>query len=368
MIDNLRISIGMCAWNEEQRIGPTLRSLCKQDVIREQCDGINAVEIVILVNASTDRTAAVARDTLQEELGALGDPEHVQVKVVETPEGGLARSINKITHELSDPDADYLIKMDCDIEIVEPDVIRKLVARLVDDPKAAIASPSCVKHTAYKSRKTVVNRLSLLATHLQKDAMWYVPVVGAMYCGRASVLRSIWEPIGARGTDGYVRDMVVTENWRYPRERRDFRIVLADNATVVFDAYEGIGRIVYHRTRAVIGEVSRMILHEFFHEQVGDEDAGQLVLRLNQEDPDWYQELIQSRLGHGRWWVLPCPMFRWNRLRALKRCWTVRKIPMVPVAVLLELVDAIAVWRANHAFKTRAERTIWRPKCTVESE
>jgi len=354
------VSLGICAWNEENWIGDTIRSLFRQDIFHERISDFDRLEVIILANACTDGTARVARQTLEEQEATLGTSDPVRTKVVETKKGGLAWSINTITHELSDPDADYLIKMDSDIEIVERDVIHKLIRALEHDPKAEISRPRCLKHVTAKKHPTLVDRLSLLATRNKGTPLNYVPLSGALYCGRATTLRTIWEPIGARGTDVHVRDMVVTGNWRYPNDRRDERIVLVEDATALFRAYTSVADILYHRTRATIANVSRSIFHNFLREHDGPEDAGELVRRLNKEDPDWYPRLIQSRLRTDRWWVLPPGTIRWQHVRSALASPSVKRLLLLPLLIALDLIEIYAAWQANRAFKKQRELDIWR--------
>lgn len=355
-----RISIGLCAWNESRRMPAAVESLFRQDIFSSHLAQFEAIEVVLLANACSDDTAAVARRSFDHALAALPDASRVRCKVVETEQGGLAWAINQITHELSDPHADYLLKMDCDVELVEPHVLRSLVDALEANPAAEVACPRCLKHIEVKPRKSLVDRVSIFATGLSKAGAWWVSVAGALYCGRASTLRTIWEPIGMKGTDVYVRDMVVTGNWRYPKARRDERIIRVEHATVLFDAYTALLDMLYHQRRRVIGNVHRDLLHRYFDVHVGVQNASELVRSLNEQDPGWYPKMIQAGLRQGRWWVLPRPWLQWRRLGQLKLSTGVLRWWKLPLVLALEAVDAIAALQANGDFKRQTEQQVWR--------
>ena len=210
-----------------------------------------------------------------------------------------------------------------------------------------------------KDRKSIVDRFSLKATKFSEPKD-YVPLAGALYCGRASTLRKIWEPNELRGTDVFVRDMVVTDNWRTPKNRQDERIILVPNATALFETYTSIGDMLYHQKRRVIALVTRRILHDFLTREVGEEYAGDLIRRLNEQNPGWYVKLIRANLRTDQWWVLPLPIFQFNRFKKLKGLSKSKWLLAFSVAVPAEIIDIYAALSANRTFKKQLEVEIWR--------
>lgn len=120
----MRIAVGIFAHQEERRIDACLASL-----------PLDRADIVyhVLVNGSTDATAARARAT------AAG---RTNVIVHELATGGKARTWNRFVHDLLDGDEDAVLCMDGDARIAKGSV-DALLSALTANPKsnAAAAMP-----------------------------------------------------------------------------------------------------------------------------------------------------------------------------------------------------------------------------------
>lgn len=357
--EGLRISVGLCAWNEEHWITETLESLLKQDIFSSRDTAFQRVEVIVLANACTDHTADKARLVFQNAIGLATD-NRIDLKVIESAEGGLAWAINKITHELSDPTADYLVKLDCDVTFDAPNVLSALVHALEQDAQAQASRPILKKHIAKKGRRSLVDRFSMFASGYKSENRWWVDLSGPCYCGRAKILREIWEPIGLRGTDVFVRDMIVTSNWRHPKDRQDERIILVPDVSAHFVTYSTIRSMLYHQTRHQMALVMRDVLHGFLDEAVGPAGAGELISQLNENNSNWFHELLHSRLRHNHWWVIPRQAFPWNRVRSLFRNNRGRVVTRLFPVFLMDLVESYCRIRANILFKKRREGHVWR--------
>jgi glycosyltransferase involved in cell wall biosynthesis len=355
----IRISIGLCAWNEADRLPKTIRSLSRQDCFRDSASSIAAIQLIVVANACTDATVTVAQECLYD-LKANSLPNRVTVHVEVTDIKGKANAWNIFVHQLSDPTANYLISMDCDIELLQPNVISRLVEALTQNTIASIARPICRKNTELKASQSLADKLALLATRQQQSSQWYVSLPGAIYCGRTTAIRSVWQPLGMIGDDGHLRDMIVTENWRCPTNRKDEKIILVDDVEIAFEAHSGLRDILWHQVRSRIGLANRTIFHRFLDDVVGEEDASQLAARLNIEDPEWYRRIIQQGLGKDSWWVMPWPLLTMGRLRQLGALPLGKRFRAAPIALLADLSDFVADLRANREFRRRRALRIWR--------
>lgn len=360
--NKLRLSIGLCAWNEAATIEGALLSILAQDIFRDETGLVEAIEIVCLANACTDNTAEIARGVLARESKLITQGPALAWRVEDVPWGGLARALNVLTHELSDPTADYMFKMDCDVLIEEPNALRELISALLKDPVAQVAVPISLKHIVKTARKSPVDTFSMAASDTFKPEN--IPLSGALYCGRGPALRSVWQVEGPRGsdvgTDVHVRDMLVTDQWRNRVKWREDLVIRVHTATVYFLTYTKVLDMLYHQKRLAIAEVNRMMLHSYLTDNVKPDGASELIRRNNAANPNWFREVVDERLKKGQWWVLPRTMFQWNRLRSLKRLGTAGKLLRLPIALIGEAIDLYAVLAANHAFKKRVEGAVWR--------
>ena len=351
------LSIGLCAWNEAARLGDTLASLGEQDCFHEAGEDFGQLEIIVVANACTDETEAVA----QQALATLKESSarELFVRVVSTTVKGKANAWNMFVHECSSRSADYLVLLDCDIRFLGRNVISQLASLLNDNPVVSVARPVCLKSTELEGKRSLADALGLWMTKQKRQQQRHVGLPGAIYCARAAALRTVWQPLGMIGEDGHVRDMIVTENWRCPKARRDEKIALASDVAIAFEAHSTLGSILTHQVRSRIGLANRAILHRFLDRVVGDEDAAQLTARLNAEDPEWYAKMIHAGLGRG-WWVMPWPFLSLNRLRALGQRPVAGMLKALPAAIVGDLSDLIADIRANRHFCRRSALRVWK--------
>jgi glycosyltransferase involved in cell wall biosynthesis len=360
--ERLRVSIGICAWNEERTIDAAISTIFRQDIFSKG-DDIECIEVVVLANDCVDATASIAHEAFKRELARCEVFERVRVNVAEVPWGGKARAMNVLTHELSDPQAHYLISMDADVEIIEPYAVRALLTCLQQDRNACIAVPVCRKHVEIKRNPTMIDRFSVAASSLAMPGD-RVPLSGALYCGRGDALRQMWQPIGPRGadvgTDVFVRDMVVTDQWRKRDRWQDELILRVPDATVVFEAYAGVREMLFHQKRRAISNVNRLILHDFLSQHVDERGASDLIKRMNELDGDWFRNEIETRLRVKRWWVLPRPLLQWSRIARLGGRGLLQQLTQLPVAIVAEIIDLYASLAANREFKAGTYSHVWR--------
>lgn len=139
MAEQHRVVVIVLAHNEQRRIAACLRSLPL---------GQPGCHVHVVVNGSTDRTAAIAR-------AVAGD----LATVHDWPEGGKARSWNRIVCDSGLPAAQTFVFVDGDTEVL-PGAIDALIAALDADPQANAAAgvPRNGRRHAHYARQ-------LVATH-----------------------------------------------------------------------------------------------------------------------------------------------------------------------------------------------------------
>jgi glycosyltransferase involved in cell wall biosynthesis len=130
-----RIVVGVLAHNEERRIAACLASLPLGDP---------AVDVHVVVNGSTDRTAEIARQT------GRG-----RVTVHDWPEGGKARSWNRFVFDTPGIDGEVFVFVDGDAEVREGS-IPTLAAALADPEVNAVAGMPCNGRRAEQYRAEMI--------------------------------------------------------------------------------------------------------------------------------------------------------------------------------------------------------------------
>jgi len=341
----LNISIGILAYNEADSITATLQSLFQQSLLIQAAETTVeiTVEIIVVPNGCTDDTAAIAKNSLIS-LSGLGDRPNFSWQVCELKQPGKANAWNHYVHQFSDSQADYLILMDADIQFLEPKTLDSLVYTLERTANAWVSVDRLVKDIALKPKKNLIETLSVAVSKVSgAKSAW---ICGQLYCGRADQLRKIWMPIGTLVEDGFLWQMVVTDCLTSP-ERLD-RVVRADSASHIFEAYTNIEQLFRHELRQVVGNTINAFAYSDLQAGSSPLPAATLIRSRNEQDPRWLDGLIQARVKKkGRWVVPTWLLFR--RFKSLPHLSWQKALLMFPIAVFAFFVDLLLCYQANIA-------------------
>ncbi len=98
------VSIGILAHNEEKYIHQTLLSLFQQSVFHdpEKNPGVSKWDIVVVPNGCQDKTASIARTTLDKLVKQANTEAAITCQVNELAEPGKANAWNVTIHELTE--------------------------------------------------------------------------------------------------------------------------------------------------------------------------------------------------------------------------------------------------------------------------
>ena len=153
------ISIGILAWNEEEAIGLTLASLFRQSLFAELKRRQLHCEIICVANGCTDRTAAVAQETFQEQTRSHPFKDTFSCRSLNIVERGKTNAWNQFVHTLSAKEAQVLFLMDGDIIMQHPDTLWNMYVALSDNAQASIATDRPLKDIAFKRLLPQISRL-----------------------------------------------------------------------------------------------------------------------------------------------------------------------------------------------------------------
>lgn len=351
------ITIGVLAYNEEKRIARTLESLLQQSVFAGLRTDTQHIEIVVVPNGCTDRTAEIAAATLDEALTLIGDPS-IKARVESLPQPGKSNAWNELVHAIADPGTDVFVMIDADIEFGDPETIQNAIDCLLEHPTAQVVVDLPLNDLTRKNNPKIIERLLARSSWMKFDGQ--PAIAGSFYCASGARLRDIWMPVGLSGEDGFLYSMVLTDCFRKPPDHAT--VVRAVNASHYYEGLSDIRSIVRHEVRLAIGTVLNIYLCWYVLAFLTNPDgpgAGHLIQKLNKESDDWYPRLLKTQIASRGFWVLPNGMFLGAFNRRF-RWWRDRKFGAMIVELPLRCaavgVDLVVLWIANR--KLRKDFTV----------
>lgn len=336
----MKLSVGILAHNEEDVIAATISSLMAQSAFS---DGESEVEVIVVANGCSDRTAEVATKALSRGNSARGS-----FRVVDLERAGKANAWNVFVHDASAKDADYLVLLDADIEFASPECLAILVRHLEAHPEILIAPDQPVKKFARSGPMSVLIRALQKSGSDDEHAL-----SGQLYAARPDALRAVVMPLGVVVEDGFLRAMTLTRSFSESEDKS--RIRRAPGVRHYYDAYETLASIWrYERRQAAGTTINRFLYDEFTAWRESGRDIAAETRRRNRETPDWIEDLIaeKSRVGGI---ILPPKNYAFRRLKRLRRLSfrDALKAPLYAAAIAYDVVVAID---ASRQLRNRARR------------
>lgn len=336
----MKLSVGILAHNEEDVIAATIESLLSQSIFSEP---LTAVEVVVVANGCSDRTADIARSAL-----ARLDAPRQAARVIVLEQSGKANAWNVFTHEASARDADYLVLLDADIEFAAPDAVSSLIRNLENHDEVMIAPDQPVKRFSRRGP------MSALIRALQKSGSDDEHALsGQFYAARPDALRAVVMPLGVVVEDGFLRAMTLTCSFSAAEDKS--RIRRAPGVRHYYNAYESLSSIWrYERRQAAGTSINRFLFDEFANWRAKGLDIRAETARRNREAPDWVEGLIARRSREGGL-ILPPKNYAVRRLNRLKRL-SLREAPKAPLYAVAILYDILVAIDAARQLRDRAGR------------
>lgn len=282
------IDVGVFAHNEELSIGRTLSDLINQSIFSH--DNVD-IRLVVLINGSTDDTEKISKR-------ALAESTHLNACVVPLDQPGKSRTWNKFVHSISRTEADYLICCDADIRLVSVQALEKLVGFINDRPSLHAVPSKPVKDLQSQVVLSISEKM-ILASSSSLDN-WKNSICGQLYIARTETLRTIWLPIGLPVEDGFVRAMILTNNFS---ERENVERIDSDDSIYhIYESERSLIGLVRHQIRIVIGSaINSAIFSRLRRENYANRPA--FICQIA-KDENWLQNFLASELPilpHG--WV-----------------------------------------------------------------
>ena len=340
------ISIGILAWNEEEAIGATLESLFAQTLFSKLGASRLHCEILCVTNGCTDRTPEIVSEVCDQQQATHPQRASFIARACNIVQRGKNNAWNLFVHQLSRKESDYLILMDGDIVLQDPDTLWNMYRALEINDEAAIATDNPIKDVSLKSRKGFVERASLGASALTQSAA--AQVTGQLYCIRAPIARNIYLPRDLVACeDGFIKSLVCT--YSLLRESTPERVVQAPNASHIFQAYTSLGDILRNQKRQIIGQTIVHILVDKHLKKLSlDEkiNLGETLQDKEQSDPHWLKRLIADHLRETQVFWRLYPNLLTARFARLRRLRGIKKLMCLPIAIAGSTLTLLAAWLA----------------------
>jgi len=349
---SLTLGIGIFAHNEERQLRGTLDSLAKQDLLTEAAQlGVN-IEISIVANGCTDRTASIAKDACAQ---IFAEYPNLSTRVVSLEMAGKSNAWNEYVHRIAPPEADYLCFMDADIAFVGEDSLRLMLKTLQQTPAAHACVDTILKDLVFSRSKNTLQTLSVAISELSRAGA--PKLAGSLYILRAQVARRLWLPTGLLVEDGFLKALITTDSLTKPENCA--RIVRAHGAAHTFKAEHRFLRIFQHEKRMATGTAQNILLFGFLRKQIasgGGQDASELIRLLNETDPTWLRSLTLDGVKTLGWRMLPLELLRlpFQQLQALPAR---RRTRYLSTCVLRSLFNGLAL--AGTYLDLRSGRLRW---------
>jgi len=341
------ISIGILAWNEEAAIEATLNSLFQQSLFAELARRNLSCEILCVANGCTDSTASVAAKIFAAQRENHPHRAAGACRVVDIKERGKTNAWNVFVHTHAARTARFLFLMDGDIVIHHSDTLWNMYVTLLDNAEASVSVDQPLKDLAFKPRKTFFDRFSLATSRMTQTGA--AQLTGQLYCIRAEVARRIFLPRDLLVEDGFIKALVCTDFLTQPLSPG--RIVRAENASHVFQAYSSLRDVLKNQTRQMIAQtITHLLVDKHFAALSAAEKAHltEFVREKENTDPLWLKKLIgeHARARKHFWELFPGMLsFRFARLAKLNGAARVIQFPAALAGFLVTLIACGAAHR-----------------------
>lgn len=226
-----------------------------------------------------------------------------------------------------------------------------MVAALEENHEAQIATDRPCKSISLKQNKSLLERLSLLASQMTQAGE--AQLCGQLYCIRSEIARRIYLPRNLGSCDdGFIKTIVCTDF--LTRQTNAGRILLAKKASHTFDAYTSIRSILKNQKRQMIGQTTLHILVDVYLPTLATSERMNLAKTLkgmDDSDPSWLKRLIGNHVRKSEyfWRLIPgITAFRFKRLARLKG---LRKIFYFPMALAGFFVSMLSCFLAYGTLK-----------------
>ncbi|MFN0217647.1 MAG: glycosyltransferase [Hyphomicrobium sp.] len=353
------VTIGILAYNEERLIADTIASVFSQSVFGSDHSSRYRWQVVVLTNGCTDSTAAVAQTAVAAEQKKLPATIELTAKFVDIPQPGKSNAWNLFVHSIADKETEIFCFIDADIEFINLNTIRSALACFETNADVAVAVSMPLKRFPENSGRRLLKSISARVSKAKLETEPHHGICGQFYCGRASVLRNIWMPVGLSVEDGFLLAMAATDCFRKPPDLT--RIVRAPEASHWYEGLTSFPAIMRHEERLVIGMLLNCYLCwdtlTYLTPKSGD-GAGKLIEQLNADRPSWYQEMMQNAIAARGSWVIPNALL-FRRFEQLKGEYFPKALARLPLVLASTVVDWYVLFRVNRRMVTGRSVGFW---------
>ncbi|AJQ92814.1 glycosyltransferase [Gynuella sunshinyii] len=282
----MNISIGIFAHNEEQNIEKLIHYLSVQTIVNNTEHNMH---VFVLANGCSDFTV----DFAKRKISSL--PKNVQDKfqVVDIELSGKSRCWNYFVHNILKSDVDVVYFMDADILLPETDTLNKMLDFLTSENQLKVVVSKPVKDLDIKNEKLSFTE-KLIKYSGGNLTNYKKSVCGQLYLTKYELVRHIWLPIGLPVEDGFLRAMFLTD--LLTKEEHLEIIDGRDDIYHVYMSIRGIGELISHQTRIMIGTAINELIFNTIRTQPDSMESRTSYLANISTSETWLKDLIRENL------------------------------------------------------------------------
>jgi len=339
----MKVSIGVLAYNEENTIVSTIKQILLQDIF--YLVGTE-IELIIIANGCTDNTVRTAEEELLKY-----KLKNFSYNVVNLKQAGKSNAWNEYVHTYSSRDSEYYVLVDADIEFGSDNVVKRLIETLIETSEANVAIDQIRKDIEQQKKKSLFSYISLKLSASKKSSN-YKAIAGSLYCVRGKIIRQVYMPTGLPVEDGFLRAMIVTDNFTHLDDNS--KIAIADDVCHYFQAILSPLALYKHEKRLVIGTTINSIIynHLWAAVKIGSIDAGEIVKDLNDDDKNWVASLVERYRDESGFWLVPSRVSTRYVMNLIKSDRAIlKKLFLLPIALGASFIMMLITLDVNLFFR-----------------
>ena len=344
-----KIAVAILCYNERDTIGLLLRSLARQSIFsRKDFE----THVYVVANGCTDDTLHQATKALEE-----ADVKSTMpfASVHNLHEKGKANAWNQFVHNIAPEETELALFLDADIGFHASNTCEIALNKLIDSPQCCLAIDTPVKDAALKTQKSVYERVLLGFTNTEYDPSH--SLTGQFYCARFRDIKRIVMPTGIINEDGYLRAMLLTQNFKAPEDVS--RLVWAKDAIHTFETERNPFQLFHHQVRLTLGNIVNIVLFAHLRRVVANgQGVPDYVKRQNDNDPHWIFKDVTAVWSSADYADERRKMLRRRRLSFANRPFA-NKIVTFPIFAVAMSLDIATYWMAQRILRQNRAEGFW---------
>lgn len=356
------ISIGILAGSNTEFDATALTSLFNQTLFSELSKRGLGCEVICVMGEQRNQATATVEKIFQAQVNSHEHRDMFACHMIRIPERNRSAAWNAFVHASSEASSKFLIVMDGDVVIHNPESLWNMFCTMGEKRDSVIVVDEPMKDLAFKPRRSLFDKLSLAVSHLAIAGGMVIPE--QLYMMRAEIARSIYLPNDLPMEGRFLATVLGTDYLL--KEPNSHRIIRAEGAAHTYKAHRSLKQILQDRKRRMINRTVTYVLVEGYLRQLSQnrrQDMGVLMMQNDESEPTWLSDLMETHMRRCYFFWQIFPNVTSIRLKRLKPLPEMEELRYVPIAYLEQFVTTIGSWMAYHTMKRSLKKNHTVPLC-----